>query len=192
MTSVADRANPRVERTRRAILEATLDELAEVGFGALSIESVARRAGASKATIYRHWEGKLDLFSDAVSMLKELPRYVDSDDRYESIVAFIEAVAGHVAHGRFAACIPALIEASVADPAVREFHVRTSAERQAYGAQVLEAARADGHLADDIDTLAMTERLIAPIFFRRMMAAEPFPVEDVRPLVDAVLGPFWR
>ena len=38
----------------------------------------------------------------------------------------------------------------------------------------------------------MTERLIAPIFFRRMMAAEPFPVDDVRPLVDAVLGPHWR
>jgi len=192
VTSEADRTNPRVERTRRAIVEATLDELADVGYGALTIESVAKRAGASKATIYRHWDGKLDLFADAVSTLKAMPRYVESDDRYESIVAFVAAIADHIAHGRFAACIPALIEASVTDPAVREFHVRSSAERQAFGAQVLEAARDAGHLDPEVDVMAMTERLVAPLFFRRMMAAEPFPVDDVRQLVDAVLGPYWR
>ncbi|MEZ5296108.1 MAG: TetR/AcrR family transcriptional regulator [Ilumatobacteraceae bacterium] len=192
MTPAPDTDNPRVDRTRTAILEATLDELADVGYGAMTIESVARRAGASKATIYRHWDGKLDLFADAVSTLKAMPRYVESDDPYESIIALVEAIADHIANGRFAACVPALIEASVSDPAVHEFHVRSSAERQAYGAAVLDAARDAGHLAADIDTFAMTERLIAPIFFRRMMAAEPFPVDDVRPLVDAVLGPHWR
>lgn len=192
MTEAAEPVNPRVERTRRAILEAALDELAEVGYGALTIESVAKRAGASKATIYRYWDGKLDLFADAVSTLKAMPQYVESDDPYEAIVAFVEAIAAHIAHGRFAACIPALIEASLTDPAVREFHVRTSAERQAYGAQVLEAAREAGHLDDDVDVMAMTERLVAPLFHRRIMAAEPFPVDEVRPLVDAVLGPYWR
>lgn len=192
MSEAAAPVNPRVERTRRAILEAALDELAEVGYGALTIESVAKRAGASKATIYRYWDGKLDLFADAVSTLKAMPRYVESDDPYEAIVAFVEAIASHIARGRFAACIPALIEASLTDPAVREFHVRTSAERQAYGAQVLEAARETGHLDDDVDVMAMTERLVAPLFHRRIMAAEPFPVDEVRPLVDAVLGPYWR
>ncbi len=192
MSEAAAPVNPRVERTRRAILEAALDELAEVGYGALTIESVAKRAGASKATIYRYWDGKLDLFADAVSTLKAMPQYVESDDPYEAIVAFVEAIAAHIAHGRFAACIPALIEASLTDPAVREFHVRTSAERQAYGAQVLEAAREAGHLDDDVDVMAMTERLVAPLFHRRIMAAEPFPVDEVRPLVDAVLGPYWR
>ena len=188
----AERTNPRVERTRLSILEATLDELAEVGYGALTIESVAKRAGASKATIYRHWDGKLDLFADAVSTLKAMPQYVESDDRYDSIVAFVEAIADHIGTGRFAACVPALIEASVNDPAVREFHVRSSSERLAYGAQVLAAARDAGNLDVDVDVEAMAERLVAPIFFRRMMAAEPFPVDEVRPLVDAVLGPHWR
>ena len=192
MSEAAAPVNPRVERTRRAILEAALDELAEVGYGALTIESVAKRAGASKATIYRYWGGKLDLFADAVSTLKAMPRYVESDDPYEAIVAFVEAIAAHIAQGRFAACIPALIEASLTDPAVREFHVRTSAERQAYGAQVLEGAREAGHLDDDVDVMAMTERLVAPLFHRRIMSAEPFPVDEVRPLVDAVLGPYWR
>ncbi len=51
--------DPRIERTRRVVLEATLDELASVGYGALTVESVARRAGVGKATMYRHWAGKL-------------------------------------------------------------------------------------------------------------------------------------
>lgn len=192
MTPPTDRVNPRVERTRIAIIEATLDELAEVGYGALTIESVARRAGASKATIYRYWDGKLDLFTDAMSTLKSIPQYVESDDPYESIVGFFEAIADHVGHGRFAACIPALIEASISDPGVHEFHVRSTAERQAFGAAILDAARDAGHLDEGVDTAALAERLVAPIFFRRMMTDEPFPVDEVRSLVDAVLGPFWR
>ncbi|HEY3485891.1 MAG TPA: helix-turn-helix domain-containing protein, partial [Ilumatobacteraceae bacterium] len=66
--------DPRVERSRRVIMEATLDELGEVGYGALSIESVARRAGVGKATVYRHWDGKLDLVTDSLVTLKSIIR----------------------------------------------------------------------------------------------------------------------
>ena len=43
------------------VLEATIAELARVGFGALSIEEIARRAEVNKTTIYRRWPTKLDL-----------------------------------------------------------------------------------------------------------------------------------
>src|ERR671912_893389 len=62
--------DPRVERSRRVILEAVLDELGEVGYGALTIEAVAARAGVGKSTIYRHWPGKLELIEDAIATLK--------------------------------------------------------------------------------------------------------------------------
>jgi TetR/AcrR family transcriptional regulator of autoinduction and epiphytic fitness len=190
--AIATAANPRIERSRTTILEATLDELAEAGYGALTIESVARRAGASKATVYRHWTGKLDLVADAVTRLKQMPRPPETDDHYERIVGYLEAIADHVANGRFAACVPAIVEASLADPAVREFHVRTSAERLAFGARLLDEARRAGHLDSGIDTAALAERLVAPIFFRRLMAEQPFPPDEARALVDGVLGPHWR
>src|SRR5262249_24688713 len=62
--------DPRVERSRRVILEAVLDELGDVGYGALTIEGVAARAGVGKSTIYRHWSGKLDLVEDAYRTIK--------------------------------------------------------------------------------------------------------------------------
>ena len=62
--------DPRVERSRRVILEAVLEELGEVGYGAFTIEGVAARAGVGKSTIYRHWAGKLELVEDAFRTLK--------------------------------------------------------------------------------------------------------------------------
>src|SRR5262249_59666438 len=63
--------DPRIERSRKTILQAVLDELSESGYGALTIESVARRAGVGKATIYRHWPDKIPLIADAVKLLQQ-------------------------------------------------------------------------------------------------------------------------
>src|SRR5262245_19919967 len=62
--------DPRVERSRRVILEAVLEELGEVGYGPMTIERVAARAGVGKSTVYRHWPGKLELVEDAFRTLK--------------------------------------------------------------------------------------------------------------------------
>ena len=49
-----------------AICGATLSLLAEVGYDRMSMDAVAARARASKATIYRHWPGKRELVLDAL------------------------------------------------------------------------------------------------------------------------------
>ena len=52
-------------RTRAAVLGATADLLAEVGYEELTVEAVARRAGVHKTTVYRRWPTKPDLVADA-------------------------------------------------------------------------------------------------------------------------------
>jgi AcrR family transcriptional regulator len=54
------------------ILEATLEVLAEVGAAGLTMDLVAARAGAGKATIYRRWASKTDMFIDAIAHLKNI------------------------------------------------------------------------------------------------------------------------
>jgi AcrR family transcriptional regulator len=51
----------RGEPVVRAVLTATIEELATVGYEALCIEDVARRAGVNKTTVYRRWPAKADL-----------------------------------------------------------------------------------------------------------------------------------
>lgn len=56
----------RGEAREQAIAEATLSLLAEIGYEAVTMDAVAARARASKATIYRRWQGKADLVAYAL------------------------------------------------------------------------------------------------------------------------------
>ncbi|MBA9006733.1 TetR/AcrR family transcriptional regulator [Thermomonospora cellulosilytica] len=62
---------PRSARADKAILEATLDLLAEeAGVAGVSMEAVAARAGVGKTTVYRRWPNKERLIVDALAALK--------------------------------------------------------------------------------------------------------------------------
>ncbi|OZM80920.1 TetR/AcrR family transcriptional regulator [Pseudonocardia sp. MH-G8] len=52
-----------------AVLDVTLTELADVGFGRLSMQQVAKRAGVGKSALYRRWPGKLDMVMDAIGRI---------------------------------------------------------------------------------------------------------------------------
>ena len=57
---VAGAAVLRPELTE-AVLDATLDQLAQGGVGRLSMQQVAQHAGVGKSALYRRWPGKLDM-----------------------------------------------------------------------------------------------------------------------------------
>ena len=179
--------DPRVERSRRIILEAVLAELGEVGYGAMTIEGVAARAGVGKSTIYRHWAGKLALVEDAFRTLKAQALVPESGAVRDRVIAFLEQVAGLVVESTYSACMPALIEAAERDPQVREFHCAFSSERLAVLADVLRDAIASGELPADADPELLADALVGPIVMRRLMFAEPFDPKQVPALVDQVL-----
>src|SRR5882762_10995912 len=58
--------NQRDEGARMAVLHAADDLLVEHGFGALTVEAIARRAGVAKQTIYRWWPSKVEILLDTL------------------------------------------------------------------------------------------------------------------------------
>src|SRR3954462_5033445 len=71
LTTARPPGRPRSERAAKAIIDATLDLLAEEGgVAGVSIEAVAARAGVGKTTIYRRWPNKEALIVDALAALK--------------------------------------------------------------------------------------------------------------------------
>ncbi len=70
------RARPggRATRVVTSVLEATLQELARLGYQALRVEDVATRASVNKTTIYRRWPTKGDL---VIAALREGSRALD-------------------------------------------------------------------------------------------------------------------
>jgi AcrR family transcriptional regulator len=59
------RGRPRSEHSHEAILDAVLQLLDDEGYGALTIEGVARQAGVGKQTIYRWWKCRAELALEA-------------------------------------------------------------------------------------------------------------------------------
>jgi AcrR family transcriptional regulator len=66
-TSWARRPPGRGDRFRSAVVAAALEELADRGYAALSIESVARRAGVHKTSVYRHLKDREGLVLNALT-----------------------------------------------------------------------------------------------------------------------------
>jgi AcrR family transcriptional regulator len=60
----------RAAARRQAILDAALALLMEVGYDRMSMDALAERAHAGKATIYRHWAGKAEVVVEAIRCRK--------------------------------------------------------------------------------------------------------------------------
>jgi AcrR family transcriptional regulator len=67
VTANANRSRRRGEVLERALYEATLAELAAVGYGGLTMEGIAARAQTGKAALYRRWASKHDLVHAALN-----------------------------------------------------------------------------------------------------------------------------
>jgi AcrR family transcriptional regulator len=62
----ARRGRPRDPKVDEAILAAAVDLLGEVGYSRLTMDQVAARAGAGKASLYLRWPGKVALVAEAI------------------------------------------------------------------------------------------------------------------------------
>jgi AcrR family transcriptional regulator len=71
-TASATRGRARSENSRQAILSAAVQIIGADGYGALSIERIARESGTGKQTIYRWWPTKADVVMEALLRKVEL------------------------------------------------------------------------------------------------------------------------
>jgi AcrR family transcriptional regulator len=182
--------DPRIARSREVILQAVLDELSDVGYGALTIESAARRAGVGKATIYRHWPDKIALIADAFKLLQRQrdPEMVTGTPR-EKLERSMRHVADVVSNSPFSACLPALIEGAERDRAVRRFHHRFQADAREPTIALIADGVATGDFPPRLDPELAAYALLGAIFFCRLMTSAPFPEDRIPALIDTVFGP---
>jgi TetR/AcrR family transcriptional regulator, regulator of autoinduction and epiphytic fitness len=178
-----------VERSRRVILGAALDLLGEVGYGGLTIEAVAARAGVGKSTVYRHWTGKLELVEDAVRTLKASIVVPTQGTVRQRVTELLSQLAGNVADTAWSSCLPALIDAAERDPEVLDVHRRLALERRQLLVQLLEEGVRSGEVSPRADLGLLAESLVGPILLRRLLHHDPFDRALVAKLVDQLLPP---
>ena len=180
--------DPRVERSRRIVLAAALEVLGEQGYGGLTIEAVAARAGVGKSTIYRHWDGKLMLVEDAIRTLKHFDPPPTEGSVRDRVVTVLSQVAARMADSTWSSCMPALIDAAQRDPQVREVHRSLFNDRKAGLVALLAEGVQSGEISAETDLDLLAESLIGPLIVRRLLTHDPLDPADVPRLVDQVLG----
>lgn len=170
------------------LLRATQDLLIEEGFERLTMDAVAKRCGASKATIYRRWPGKTALVVAAAAALFQAPEVPDTGDLREDLLACGRAYVER--EGRNAQVLASVVSASRHDAGLRE------ASRQALGApygglfdRVLSRAVERGLIREDVDVEILAQ--VFPAYAYQKVAARGLLVgeDDVHRVVDAVLLP---
>lgn len=182
--------DPRIRRTRDAVLPATLSVLADRGFAGFTMEGVAEAAGVAKSTVYRHWPTKLSLLRDALEELNHQPDVELEEGRARvRIERLLEHLAAALSDPVLSPCIPALIEAAERHPEIADFLHRYSDRRRSTLTAVIRNGIEEGELPAHLDPELAALALSGPIFYRRTMTASPLPAADIRSLVRQVLGP---
>lgn len=151
-----------------AITEAVLDELAEHGYGRLSMEAVAKRAGVGKSALYRRWPAKQDMVVAALAEFSVPPAEVpDTGSLRGDLRATLGALHGWLTHPRFARILPDLAAEAGRNPALARAVERAVGEpRRARGAEMVARAVERGELPADVDVDLALDLVAAPLYWR--------------------------
>ncbi|MFF3751472.1 TetR-like C-terminal domain-containing protein [Streptomyces sp. NPDC002018] len=162
----------------RALETAFFEELASVGYGKLSIEAVARRAGAGKAAVYRRWPSKqamtVELASQAALKAVRAP---DMGSLHADIAQFIRETMTALSHPLVSRIAPDLLAETARNEELADAllsGIRTP--RRENAALVLHRAIERGELPADTDIELGLDFLVSPAYWR--LAVIRTPVDD--------------
>ncbi|MFI7004238.1 TetR/AcrR family transcriptional regulator [Nocardia sp. NPDC050175] len=174
-----------------AITSAAFTELAEVGYGKLTMEGIARRAGVSKPTLYRRWATKeqmvLALVEQVAVAAAEVP---DTGSLHGDLRAFLEVTAGGFSHPLAARIIPDLLAEGIRTATVADALQTVGHSRREKVGQLLRRGIDRGELPADLDTELALDLCIAPLFWRQLMGGQPTRPDYLDTLTNTLIAAF--
>jgi AcrR family transcriptional regulator len=181
--------DPRVERSRAAVLDAAVALLLHGGVPALTVEAVVERSGVARSTIYRHWATRRDLLVAAFERL--MPPVADPDVQgplRERLQTLLQAQVRNLRAATWASAIPTMLEATSRDPELHGVRERLREQHRRPVRRTLELAIERGELPADTDIDEAVSQLAGPIMFRQLISGEPIDAGFGRRVVELFLA----
>ncbi|MGW5517971.1 TetR/AcrR family transcriptional regulator [Nocardia africana] len=174
-----------------AIRDAAFAELAESGYGKLSMEAVARRAGVSKPTLYRRWPNKQQL---VLALITEVAvpaaEPADTGTLRGDLRAFLETAAQGLTHPLAARIIPDLLAESIRSPDLAASLRAAGSQRRTRVAAMLHRATARGELPGDLDQELALDFVVSPLFWHHLMGGTLTDPTYLDALTDMLLAAY--
>jgi len=181
------RGRPRDPQIDAAVLTAALRVLGEVGYGGLTLEEVARRAGTTKPAIYRRWSGRQQLVLAALGTRMGDAGAPDTgctlcdvDECLKVFVGAFRRMPPDVLGPLFADCAH--------DPSLQaEFMTTLFDPPRAAVKEALDRAHERGHLRADIDRDLMVDLIGSLVHYRALFGHAGTSDDEIERVVEALL-----
>jgi AcrR family transcriptional regulator len=174
---------PRSAQAHKAILNSTLELLAEEGFQGLSIEEVAARAGVGKTTIYRRWSSKEELVIDAIHAVQVNLSMVDTGNfRNDLVTLFKTAYQSMMARPLLEQLVVKIIGEYQTNPEIFQvFITQLLLPRFQQFRHMVEQAQARNEIRRDIDWTLVIELVAGSLYFHWIITSFLVPSSSFTP-----------
>jgi len=168
------RPGGRTARTRDAVMEAVVSELADSGYAGTTVERVAARAGIAKTTIYRRWGGIDRLLAELMTehAAAEVP-VPDSGDLHSDLRALARAVVDMLKDPPIRAAFGSMLAAGTLNPDAREVLSGFLAGRIAMMTVIIDRAVRRGEVPPGTDGAEVIRTMTILIYGRLFILGEP-------------------
>lgn len=172
-----------------AIESAFFEELAAVGYGRLSVDAVARRAGVGKAAIYRRWRSKRALAADLVAKVAVTAIDVpDTGSLRSDVQEYLRNGREALTHRLARTIIPDLIAEAARDPEYGAMLSELIREpRRGRGSHIFERAIERGEIVPDADIDLALDLLAGSLYWRQSVLRVAADDDYLDRLTEAVL-----
>jgi AcrR family transcriptional regulator len=159
-----------------ALARTFFEEWARVGYSALSLDAVARKAGVGKAALYRRWRSKADMAADLVRQVTATALMMMDPGDQGSLEADLYAALlisrRMLRHPMVRRILPDLYTAMPREPALAAAMRPGEMVREKKVKALVDRAIARGELPADVDRRAATDFLIGPLYWRIVVLGE--------------------
>jgi AcrR family transcriptional regulator len=180
--------DPRVIRTRKAVLTAAREVLFEEGWEHVTVARVAHRSGYGRATLYRHWPNRLDLLRDAIAEEARLTHAVLTGNTRNDLIDELDAFRRALDTTPLGHMVIAIAHQARTDPSFRELHDATRAEGTRVLRAVLEGVRVDDSSRSGLDVDLAISMLVGPLLHRHLFDTKRLTASDIEKIVDSFLA----
>jgi AcrR family transcriptional regulator len=175
-------------RAHQAILDATVEVLADVGYSRLTIERVAASAGVGKATVYRWWSSKGHLVGEALAKHLDVTPVPDLGNTRAELIVGLSATVRNYGGPVGGIELTALAADLRADAELMEaFRREFLKPRRAVITEVFGRAVARGDIPAGINDDLVQDIFAGTIFYRHLMSGLSLTDGIVADLVDLVI-----
>jgi AcrR family transcriptional regulator len=183
-----DVSDPRAIKTRTKILNATCAAIVETGLPAVTMDAVAKRAGISRSTLYRHWSHLPELLVAAIEHVSTQPTTAPPKDPIDRLHVIVEGLGAALRSEPWGTIAAALAECGTRNPELARLHTELTKARRQPAVRAVAAAQRSGALRRDLDAEWIVDALAGPLYYHHLVLHRALHADQVHAHIERVLG----